>query len=141
MVVTLPDGSRIRASALRERDAHDQARSFGLYMDHWWRPTWPAEMIAWPDRRLPTDPEQAACQIQAAFSRARRGELVEIGCFGGLGRTGTVLACMAVLAGVPAGEAVGWVRRHYDMRAVETAAQERWVLWFAERAAGPSPEG
>ena len=42
--------------------------------------------------------------------RARRGELVEIGCLGGSGRTGTVLACMAVLAGVPPAEAVDWVR-------------------------------
>lgn len=32
---------------------------------------------------------------------------------GGVGRTGTTLACIAVLDGVPAGEAAGYVRRHY----------------------------
>lgn len=33
----------------------------------------------------------------------------------------------AVLDGVPAGEAVAWVREHYDRRAVETRAQARFV--------------
>jgi hypothetical protein len=34
---------------------------------------------------------------------------------------------MAVMAGVPSAEAVAWVRRHYDKRAVETPWQRRWV--------------
>jgi len=66
----------------------------------------------------------------AVFSRAKNGERVEIGCVGGLGRTGTVLACMAILAGVPANQAVEWVRATYDSRAVETIEQEEWVIWF-----------
>jgi len=43
----------------------------------------------------------------------------------------TVLACVAMLAGVPADQAVGWVRTHYDPLAIETPAQEQWVQWFA----------
>ena len=43
-----------------------------------------------------------------------------------------MLACMAVLAGVDAKEAVAWVREHYQPNAVETPNQERWVLWFAQ---------
>jgi hypothetical protein len=43
-----------------------------------------------------------------------------------------VLACFAVLSGVPPAEAVAWVRAHYVPTAVETPAQERWVAWFAE---------
>jgi hypothetical protein len=35
--------------------------------------------------------------------------------------------CIAVLDGVPAGEAVGYVRRHYHRRAVETPGQRRFV--------------
>jgi protein-tyrosine phosphatase len=50
----------------------------------------------------------------------------------GSGRTGTVLACMAVLAGVPPPEAVEWVRANYRPEAVETVEQEAWVRWFAE---------
>ena len=132
MIVTLPDGTRIRASSISERDDDDATRDFGLYMDERWEPTWPAEMIEWPDFALPAFPEQAVLQIQRAYTRARDGEAVEIGCLGGLGRTGTVLACLAVLAGVEPSGAVAWVRRNYDPAAVETAEQEMWVEWFAE---------
>ena len=129
--VTLPDGTVIRASSIVDRREHDPTRSFGLYMDHQWRPSWPAEMIDWPDFELPRDGARAAAQIRAAFSRAKRGAGVEVGCIGGLGRTGPVLACMAVLAGVDSKDAVAWVREHYRSSAVETAEQERWVNWFA----------
>lgn len=60
-----------------------------------------------------------------------QGERVEIGCIGGLGRTGTALACMAILAGVPADRAVAWVRAHYKPRAIENPAQAQWVHRFA----------
>jgi len=98
-----------------------------------WQPTWPAELIDWPDFGLPADPKRAAAQIDDAFARARAGQHVEIGCRAWLGRTGTVLVCMAVLAAVPADEAVEWVRSHYRPEAVEGEEQEAWVLWFARR--------
>ena len=133
VIVTFPDGTRVRASSIAERRIDDPERTFGLYLDARWNPTWPADVIAWRDFGLPEDPEAAARQIEAAFERARGGELVEVGCLGGSGRTGTVLACMAVLAGVPSAEAVAWVRDAYKRQAVETAEQEDWVLWFAGR--------
>ena len=132
MEVVFPDGTRVRASSLPDRDEHLSGRDFGLYLDPRWNPTWPAELIDWPDFGLPRDDARAASQIRAAFARAKRGEGVEVGCMGGLGRTGTVLACMAVLAGVDAKEAVAWVREHYRPNAVETPDQERWVQWFAQ---------
>jgi protein-tyrosine phosphatase len=55
---------------------------------------------------------------------------VEIACWGGRGRTGTALACLAVLDGVPAAEAVPYVRAHYDRRAVETPWQRNYVARF-----------
>jgi protein-tyrosine phosphatase len=58
-------------------------------------------------------------------------------CGGGNGRTGTAIACMAVLAGHPAGDAVAWTRANYRPRAVETPGQRRWVLWFARNAERP----
>jgi protein-tyrosine phosphatase len=131
MLVTFPDGTRVRASSLRERVADDPERAFGLYLDARWEPTWPAEVIDWPDFGLPADRDAAARAIESAFDRAREGALVEVGCLGGSGRTGTVLACMAVLAGVPAGEAVAWVRSHYRPSAVQTPGQEELVAWFA----------
>jgi len=131
--VRFPDGTQVRTSAIFDRRDDDPERDFGLYLDSRWRPTWPAEVIEWEDFRLPADREAAARQIEAAFARAQSGQVVEVGCLGGLGRTGTVLACMAVLAGVPSTNAVAWVRGTYNQRPVETPAQEGWVLWFAER--------
>lgn len=129
--MTFPDGSRVRATPLADRRADDPERAYGLYLDERWAPSWPAAVVAWPDFGLPEEPDVAARQIADAFLRARRGELVEVGCLGGSGRTGTVLACMAVLAGVSPGDAVGWVRAAYGPEAVETAEQEAWVQWFA----------
>jgi protein-tyrosine phosphatase len=131
VIVRFPDGSRVRASPLHERVTDDPERAFGLYLDARWEPSWPAEVIEWRDFGLPVDEDAAALSIEAAHERAVRGELVEVGCAGGLGRTGTVLACFAVLAGVPPDDAVAWVRDTYDPRAVETAEQEEWVRWFA----------
>jgi hypothetical protein len=127
MDVTLPDGTRVRACGILDRREDDHQRDFGLYMDERWEPTWPAEVIAWPDLGVPSAPAAAAAQIRDAFLRAKAGERVEVGCLGGRGRTETVLACMAVLAGVAAPEAVRWVRSNYDAAAVETPEQEDWV--------------
>ena len=54
-------------------------------------------------------------------------ERVEIGCTGGRGRTGTALACLAVLDGIPSAAAVAFVRERYDRHAVETPGQRRYV--------------
>jgi hypothetical protein len=129
--VVFPDGTAVEACGLRDRRPDASDRDFGLYMDPRWAPTWPAELIEWEDFGLPADPVRAAEQIRVAFGRARDGERVEVGCAGGLGRTGTVLACMATLGGVPAADAVAWVRANYDDRAVETPAQEGWARSFA----------
>jgi protein-tyrosine phosphatase len=120
------------ASPLSARLENNPDRDFGLYMDPSWAPTWDAELIDWPDYGLPADNDTAVGQIIAAFTRAKSGQRVEIGCIGGLGRTGTVLSCMAILAGVRADQAVEWVRANYDPHAIETEEQEAWVLWFGE---------
>lgn len=131
MVVTFPDGAQVHGTALVERQHDAPEPSFGLYLDRRWSPSWPFDLIDWPDFGLPLDGHRAASQIRAAYARAVGGEVVEVGCLGGLGRTGTVLACMAILGGVPPPEAVGWVRDNYDPRAIETPEQADWVLWFA----------
>jgi hypothetical protein len=130
--VVFPDGTRIRASSIVERDEDASGRDFGLYMDPRWNPSWPAEIIDWRDFGVPTDGARAAAQIRSAFTRAKSGQGVEIGCIGGLGRTGTVLGCMAVLAGVSSEDAVEWVRRNYRPRAIETLDQANWIDWFAQ---------
>lgn len=65
--------------------------------------------------------------LGAALQRAHADKRVEVGCLGGHGRTGTALACLAVLSGHRADEAVAWVRSSYCTMAVETAEQEAFV--------------
>lgn len=88
--------------------------------------------IRWPDFRLPVDQNDAQDALHEAWRRAA-AERVEVACAGGRGRTGTALACIAVLDGVPAHTAVAYVRQHYDPRAVETPWQRRYVEHFLER--------
>lgn len=50
------------------------------------------------------------------------------------GRTGTALACLAILDGVPSSLAVAFVRGYYHPHAVETRGQRRYaVRWPGER--------
>ena len=141
-VVELPDGVRVRGRGRREPMPAGPPPEYGLYLGparrrrlrsgDAWLPDWPAEWLDWPDFRVPRDGEAAAAAIARAHALAREGRRVEVACVGGTGRTGTVIACLAVLAGHPADDAVAWTRRAYRPRAVETPGQRRWVRWFAD---------
>lgn len=68
--------------------------------------------------------------LRAAMAADPR-RLFYVGCRAGLGRTGTVLACLAAEAGIP-GDPVAWVRAQHDPRAVETPAQEAFArAWLS----------
>lgn len=133
--VIFPDGTQVLASGWLHRQPGEASPDFGLYLDQQWTPTWPAVMLDWPDFGVPSDRTAADREIRGALARARAGERVEVACIGGHGRTGTVLACMAILAGVPAAEAVEWVRSTYCRRAVQEPSQQYWIDRFSERAA------
>jgi hypothetical protein len=137
--LTLPKGGRIRASASYHRAEDDPERAWGLYLDPFWLPTWPARVVAWENMGLPVDFDDAVDAIHEAYGIIGKGGLVEVGCQGGIGRTGTVIACWAILDGVPADEAVAWVRERYLVRAVETPVQEWWVEWFGAHVDGIAP--
>ncbi len=91
---------------------------------------WRSQWLAWPDFGLPLDAGRARQMLHQVWDHAPT-ERVEIACRGGCGRTGTALACLAVLDGLSAGEAVDYVRQRYHRRAVETPWQRRWVQRFA----------
>lgn len=131
-VLRLPSGRLVRGRGLRHPLPPDApAPGFGLYLLS--RPPvpfpWESRWVRWPDFRLPKDPEDARAALVEAWRRAGT-ERVEVACAGGKGRTGTALACLAVLDGVPPKEAVAYVRRHYRRGAVETWGQRRWVRRF-----------
>jgi protein-tyrosine phosphatase len=130
--MSLPSGRLIRGRGLREPMPSGYPPTFGVYLLGSPPPEvgWETRWLRWPDFWLPVDEAYAGRVLTEAWERSER-ERVEIACMGGRGRTGTALACIAVLDGVPAGEAVAFVRAHYHPRAVETPWQRRFVRRFA----------
>ncbi|GAA2813559.1 protein-tyrosine phosphatase family protein [Crossiella cryophila] len=135
--ITLPDGAVVRGRGLRHPIPEGPQPDFGLYLGsprlrarHDDSLTWTRHWLEWPDFRLPRDHAEAIRRITALHAAARSGQRVEVACNGGVGRTGTVIACLAILAGVPPTEAVAWARAHHNKHAVETPWQKRWVSRF-----------
>jgi len=137
MIVNLPDDTLVYTPGRLGLIPSERLSQpdFAVYLDERWNDdaevTWPHRMIAWSDFGVPENESELFDVILDIHDRARLGEIVEIACHGGLGRTGTVLACLAVCAGVPFRDAVEWVRINYDQRAVETEEQRQLVEAFA----------
>ncbi|MEZ0068034.1 hypothetical protein ABIA32_004058 [Streptacidiphilus sp. MAP12-20] len=130
-LLALPSGRLVRGRGLRDPLPPGQPPTFALYLQGRQPPCveWESHWVRWPDFRLPTDRADARAAYRNAWRRAA-DERVEVACTGGRGRTGTALACLAILDGVPAGEAVAYVRAHYSSHAVETPWQRRYVERF-----------
>ena len=130
-VLQLPSGLLVRGRGLRRSMPPGPPPTFGLYLLGSEPPavSWESRWLRWRDFGLPADRVTATDTLREAWERAG-SERLEVACAGGRGRTGTALACLAVLDGVPAHEAVGYVRAHYDARAVETPWQRRFVTRF-----------
>ena len=139
-----PLGTGYLAPALGQAGAGPRAQppvaggpvpAFGVYLLGRRPPAvpWESRWLRWPDFRLPAVEAEVLPTLTEAWQRAMT-ERVEIACAGGHGRTGTALACLAILDGVPSTEAVAFVREHYDPHAVETPGQRRYVArWPGKR--------
>jgi hypothetical protein len=123
-VVRLPGGALVRGRPL---GAAASPADFALVLAAGPPPPWPHRRIRWPDFWVPTDTGDALDALREAHRRATAGERVEVGCRGGVGRTGTALAALAVLDGLAPGDAVHWVRKVYHRKAVETPWQRWWL--------------
>src|SRR5687768_14632526 len=123
-VVRLPGGAWVRG---RKLSLQVSRADFALVLAAGPLPGWPYRRIRWPDFWIPMDLDDALDGLHEAHDRAMAGERVEIACKGGVGRTGTALAALAVLDGLPPDDAVRWVRREYHPRAVETPWQRWWL--------------
>ncbi|MFG3709116.1 protein-tyrosine phosphatase family protein [Micromonospora sp. NPDC047670] len=130
-VLRLPSGRLVRGRGLRRPLPHGPEPTFALYLLGS-RPApvvWEHRWLRWPDFWLPSDRVATAAALREAWTRAEDGR-VEVACGGGKGRTGTALACLAVIDGVPNDQAVAYVRQHYSAQAVETPWQRRYVARF-----------
>ncbi|PXY28457.1 protein-tyrosine phosphatase family protein [Prauserella muralis] len=134
-VLALPSGRLVRGRGLRKPLPPGPEPAFAVYLLGTQPPpvTWESTWLRWPDFRLPSDRARAREVLHEAWRRAE-SERVELACAGGKGRTGTALACLAILDGVAPDEAVAYVRQHYDRHAVETPWQKRYVTRFTRPA-------
>ncbi|BAL86507.1 hypothetical protein AMIS_12870 [Actinoplanes missouriensis 431] len=133
-VLRLPSGRLVRGRGLRDAMPSGHPPQVGVYLLGSPPPEfgWESHWVRWPDFRLPGDPPYLEKVLIESLRRSE-GERVEVACGGGRGRTGTALACLAVLDGVQPREAVAFVRRNYHPRAVETPWQRRFVERFSPR--------
>lgn len=131
-VLVLPSGRRVRGRGLSAPMPDGPEPTYAVHLLGRRPPAlpWPSTWIPWPDFGLPLQPHRARRVLLDAWVRAER-ERVEIACGGGRGRTGTALACLAVLDGLLPEDAVTYVRAHYAPGAVETP----WQRWFVRRSA------
>jgi len=145
-LVTFCDGTRVWGGGIHDEWPQDRPADLGVFIDdddpngsRQWRKKLrrgfqfgrALRFIDWEDWGLPRNAQVAVATIEDAFRAAADGQEVRVACIGGSGRTGTVLACMAVLAGERPDRAVDWVRATYLPEAVETAEQEAFVVEFA----------
>ncbi|TKG73204.1 protein-tyrosine phosphatase family protein [Prauserella endophytica] len=149
----LPDGVWVRGRGLGKAWPGGPPPEFGLYLGahilrrrHGASLPWEHEWVQWVDGWLPSDWRAAAASIVSLHERAKAGAAVEVACHGGIGRTGTAIACMATLGGLTPREAFMWTRKHYHRWAVEAPWQRAWIGWFARNAElsrrpGPSATG
>ncbi len=135
-VLRLPSGRLVRGRGLSRPLPGGARPELGIYLLGRRPPAvpWEARWIRWPDFRLPADQDQARQILTEGWQRAATSR-VEIACAGGHGRTGTALACLVILDGVPSGNAAAFVREHYGPRAIETRGQLRYISRW------PGPDG
>jgi protein-tyrosine phosphatase len=129
--MALPSGRLIRGRGLLIDNPYQPDPEFAVYVvgSDLHGVTWEYRWVNWPDFGLPVNPAELRERLAEALTRSA-AERVEVGCMGGRGRTGTALACLAVLDGAPAADAVAYVRQHYSPHAVETPEQASFVAGF-----------
>lgn len=81
-----------------------------------------------PDMSVPKDVKNFKAMIKWMVVQLEDGLKIQIGCIGGHGRTGTVLAALAIEAGVVKKNAIQWVRKNHCKKAVESASQIKFLM-------------
>lgn len=87
----------------------------------------------WRDWGTPERPRDFRQALKWILGELKTGAVVDIGCMGGHGRTGSALACLLILQGLTANDAAKWVRTRYCSEAIESQAQMRFLTTFSRR--------
>lgn len=82
-----------------------------------------------PDCDAPERPTHAVALVGEIVSLLRDGKTVVVHCLGGLGRSGTIAACVLVQLGAAPEEAIAKVRAARK-GAIQTEVQELFVGWY-----------
>ena len=91
-----------------------------------------------PDYGVPDEAALRAILAQMLEAmRAAPDGTYHIGCKAGIGRNGTVMACLAIMAGPVEGDPVAWLRAAYYQGAIETPGQEAFVRGFTATGSVP----
>ena len=77
--------------------------------------------------KAPNNPTKFKALITYLEAELLNGSQVHIGCIGGHGRTGLVIAALVARLGV-SDDPIGWVRANYCGRAVESDIQENFLV-------------
>tara|TARA_R100000306_G_C4357661_1_gene133629 strand:+ start:180 stop:947 length:768 start_codon:yes stop_codon:yes gene_type:complete len=97
------------------------------------KPETPTIFLDWPDMGV-LEIEDLKPVVAYLTSVIDTG--VEVGCMGGHGRTGTLMALIMVQLGCKAEEAIKTIRQDYCDRAIETKKQENLIKAFAKEVQG-----
>lgn len=90
------------------------------------------------DTQVPGNVREADELLSRLDAGLQEGICAVMHCIGGIGRTGTLAACLLVRRGLPPDEAIGQLRRLRHPRTVENKEQESYVHDYASRVAGPA---
>lgn len=143
-------------SSYGQKPAYGDDPDIGFYLDRAWQPYY--ELVTSPGMHLPwakrnrarmqwviypwsdfQDPDsirEFELVTRWLLDHIMLGKRVEVGCVGGHGRTGTLLASLLILQGVDAWSAIDRIRHTYCEWAVESLQQERFLEDFDFRING-----
>ena len=82
------------------------------------------------DVNVPTDFAAFAALVDELHAQLQTGQTIVVHCLGGLGRSGTLAACLLIRAGLGAEEAIQFVRQCRDKKAIE-GKQPEFVRGYA----------
>lgn len=141
--IEFPSGVILYGSSQHSNRQDDPIPDLGIYLSGSWTPDTIAYHVGCPDWGIPKPSmEQVMWMGREGLKDARSGRRVEIGCVGGHGRTGLMMALMLLLdeydndRTMTGKDAVQYVREKYCKEAIESRDQEWYVDCLEAELAG-----